>query len=348
MTWGGEHRPDTSRRPEDTSQMIRPADRVAHRLSWRSRIALVGLLLVVLLVLTAAAPASVLAPHLERAISGASASAPTAQAVVEQSDPEQGIILITAVYNSIQDRFFRPLDSRDMLDAAWEGATRGLAEQRRNVRDVPPPQLTGDRAGDLAAFVTQYRALLASAGTSVDANRVAMAASDLMTQSVNEQHTVFLTPDQFSRFRASLTSDEGRVGLGILIQGQAAPFVITSVVPGAPAEKAGVLEGDEIQAVDGQDVRNADLRGLSDALRGEEGQPVTLTVSRSGQPVNVTVVRARFSEPPLSMRAMPEGVCYLHLSTFPVSFVVGPTGRTIGQELDYDLERCEQAGAQGW
>src|SRR5437763_807361 len=82
--------------------------------------------------------------------------------------------------------------------------------------------LTGDRAGDLQAFVTQYRALLTAAGTGIDATKVAMATSDLMTQSVGEQHTVFLSPDAFGRFRASLTSDEGRVGLGILIQGQVA------------------------------------------------------------------------------------------------------------------------------
>ena len=79
-----------------------------------------------------------------------------------------------------------------------------------------------------------------------------MATSDLMTQSVGEQHTVFLPPDAFSRFRASLTSDSGRVGLGILIQGQTAPFTISSVIAGAPAEQAGVQEGDVILAIDGR------------------------------------------------------------------------------------------------
>jgi carboxyl-terminal processing protease len=325
--------------------MIRSPDRVAHHLPWRRRAVLAGLLLAVLLVLTAAAPVAVFAPRFESAIVGPSSSS---QAVANQSDPEAGINLITAVYNSLQDRFFKPLDSRDLLDAAWEGATRGVAEQRRPASDVPGPDLTGDRVSDLAAFVTQYRALLAAAGPDINANRIAMTAADTMTESVGEQHTVFLTPDQFDRFRSALTSDEGQVGLGVLIQGQASPFVIASVVPGAPAEKAGIQQGDQIEAVNGQDVRNGDLRALSDSLRGEEGQAVTLTLRRGDGTVNVTVVRARFSEPPLTMRVLPEGVCYLHLTTFPVSFVVGPTGRTIGQDLDYNLEQCEQAGAKGW
>jgi carboxyl-terminal processing protease len=272
-----------------------------------------------------------------------------APASAASSDVEAGIGLITAVYNSIQDRFFRPLDSRDLLGAAWDGARRALAQQKRPPSDVPAPDLTGDRAGDLAAFVTQYRALFAEAGSDVDANAVAMTAADLMTESVGEQHTVFLRPELFDRFRSSLTSDEGQVGLGVLIQGQSAPFTIASVVPGAPAEKAGVKEGDQLTAINGNDVSRLDLQGVSTQLRGDEGESVTLTLRRAdGSTSDVPVVRGRFSLPPLTMRVLPEGVCYLHLTTFPVSFVVGPTGRTIGQDLDYSLEQCEQAGAKGW
>ncbi|MCC6175492.1 MAG: PDZ domain-containing protein [Chloroflexi bacterium] len=284
------------------------------------------------------------------------------QAGATTNDPEPGLALIAAAYNAIEDRFFRPVDSKKLLGAAWDGARRGLTEQRRSAGSVAPPELTGDRTGDLAAFQQQYRVLIGAAGD-VDANRIAMLATDALADSLAEQHTVFLPPDAFARFRAGLTSEQGRVGLGIVIQGQAAPFTITQVVTGAPADKAGVLAGDLIAAVDGQDVSSLDLRELSDLLRGDAGQPVTLTLQRgvsaaqtpapatSGDQaglVDVTVIRARFSEPPLTMRVLPEGVCYLHLSAFPVSFIVGPTGRTIGQDMDYYLEQCEQAGAKGW
>ncbi|MFN8636367.1 MAG: S41 family peptidase [Chloroflexota bacterium] len=304
-----------------------------------------------------------------RASGGPSAAAPNAAAVANQTDLDGEIALITAVYNSIQDRFFRPLDSRDLLRAAWEGARRALTEQRKLPTGIDAPGLTGDRAGDLQAFLAQYRALLAQAGSGVDTRRVAMVASDLMTQSVGEQHTVFLTPDTYARFRASLTSDQGRVGLGILIQGQSAPFRISSVIPGAPADKAGVKEGDELEAIDGRDVRGLDLRTVSDLLRGEEGQQVSLSLRRrsgadlpvrapgqipaaatdaDGSTFDVKLTRAKFTEPPLTMRLLSDGVCVFRLSTFPVAFIVGPTGRTIGEDWDYYLEQCEQAGGKGW
>jgi C-terminal peptidase prc len=301
------------------------------------RLLLVGPLILSLFVLTASAPA----PGVD--------DAGSAQAVANQADPDPGIELISAVYNSLQDRFFRPVDSTELLDAAWEGARRSLSEQKRLPSSaVDEPVLTGDRAGDLQAFVEQYRALLVAAGPAVDANQVAMTASDVMTRSIGEQHTYFLEPDQFSRYIALLTSAEGRVGLGIVIQGSSAPFRIASVVPGAPAEQAGVQEGDQIEAVDGRDTGRLQLRDVSQLLSGSEGQPVTLRLRRGDASVELTVVRARYKDAPLTMRVLPEGVCHFKLSNFPVSFVIGPTGRNIGGDFDYALEQCEQAGGKAW
>ena len=277
-----------------------------------------------------------------------SGTAVSPRRALAQPDPEPGIELISAVYNSLQDRFFRPVNSVDLLEAAWEGARRTLAEQRLPHDGADDATLTGDRAGDLAAFLTQYRALIAAAGPSVDATEVAMGASDVMTQSIGEQHTYFLDPSQFARYISLLTTAEGRVGLGVVIQGSTAPFRVDSVVPGAPAELAGLKEGDLIEAVDGRDVQRLTSRDLLELLRGNEGQPVILGIRRGDDPLEVTVVRARYKDAPLTMRVLPEGVCVLKLATFPVSFAIGPTGRNIGGDFDAFLEQCEAAGAKGW
>ena len=272
----------------------------------------------------------------------------SSRAVANQADAEPGLELIAAVYNSLQDRFFRPLDSTELLEAAWEGSRRALSGQRRLPSGVDEPELSGDRAADLEAFKTQYRALLAAAGPAIDANSVAMAASDVMTQSVGEQHTYFLQPEQFSRYVSMLTTADGRVGLGIVIQGTSAPFRIAMVVPGAPAEQAGVQEGDQIEVIDGREVRALQLRDVSEMLRGAEGQPVTLRLGRGDATVELTAVRARYKDAPLTMRVLPEGVCHFKLTNFPISFAIGPSGRNIGGDFDHFLEQCEQAGGKAW
>ncbi len=303
---------------------------------WLVRSALVVLLVVGLAGQLAAAPPN------GRALT----SSP--QRVVVASDEEAGLELITAAFNVLQSRFFRPLDSRALLSAAWRGTQKVLNEQRRSTGRVSAPQLVGDRDADLAAFSTQYRAILVAAGPDVQGARVAMAATAAMADSVGEQHTFFMTPEQFVQYKASLTSDQGMVGLGIGLSGQTGPFTITSVVPASPAEQAGVQEGDQVERVEGHEARRMEPRELLDLLRGEAGQPVTLTLRRGDVSLEITVVRGRFVIPPLATRVLPEGVCLLRLSSFPFAFVVGPSGRTIGKDLDAALEQCEVAGARGW
>jgi len=65
---------------------------------------------------------------------------------------------------------------------------------------------------------------------------------------------------------------------------------VSSLVPGSPAEKAGIQAGDVLTRIDDREV--ADLRGFSDILKTlEPGQTVTATVVREGkeQQLEVTV-----------------------------------------------------------
>jgi carboxyl-terminal processing protease len=357
--------------PGELTLMKRPADLVRRPIDRVTRLLFVGPLIASLLLLTGSAPVSRATEVVQATLASPDRVAPvtgylpieapvgfvgdpfdigaSGQTVANQADVEPGIELISAVYNSLQDRFFRPLDSTDLLESAWEGARRGLSEQRKLPGGVDDPRFAGDRTGDLAAFVAQYRVLIAAAGPAVDANQVAMAASDVMTQSVGEQHTYFLEPDRFSRYISLLTSDSNEnVGVGILIQGTSAPFKIVSVMPGSPGEGAGIREGDQIEAIDGGSVLALQVRQVTDRLRGQEGQPVTLTLRRDDAPVEVTVVRGRYKEAPLTMRVLPEGVCHFKLNSFPVSFAIGPSGRNIGGDFDYFLEQCESAGGKAW
>jgi Do/DeqQ family serine protease len=67
--------------------------------------------------------------------------------------------------------------------------------------------------------------------------------------------------------------------------------LVSQVLPGSAAEKAGVHSGDVITAVNGQSVKsNTDLRNAIGLLR--VGQPVEIGLMRDGKPLKVTAVLA--------------------------------------------------------
>jgi len=63
------------------------------------------------------------------------------------------------------------------------------------------------------------------------------------------------------------------------------------VMPGSPADKAGLKEEDVITAFDGAPVTGADDL-LSDVRKHAVGDTVTLTVTRNGSPKDVTLTLA--------------------------------------------------------
>jgi S1-C subfamily serine protease len=63
---------------------------------------------------------------------------------------------------------------------------------------------------------------------------------------------------------------------------------VASLVPGSPAEKAGIQAGDVLARIDDRDIE--DLRGFSEILKTlEAGQTVTATVVRGGEELQFEV-----------------------------------------------------------
>jgi len=65
------------------------------------------------------------------------------------------------------------------------------------------------------------------------------------------------------------------------------PIQVSSVDAGTPASTAGLRNGDEIQSVNGQPIRQ--FEDLRNALDAAKNAPVTVVVERSGQPLTLTV-----------------------------------------------------------
>jgi S1-C subfamily serine protease len=79
---------------------------------------------------------------------------------------------------------------------------------------------------------------------------------------------------------------------------------VAGVIPGSPADSAGILAGDRILAVNGQEVHGSDeVTALVQGMR--PGEDVELTVLRATEisPVRVTL-GATFPQPPVGPRAM--------------------------------------------
>ena len=92
-------------------------------------------------------------------------------------------------------------------------------------------------------------------------------------------------------------------------------LVIVAPIPGSPAEKAGLVAGDVIDAIDGERLEGLTVDAARDRVRGPKDTAVTLSIVRiGGVPSDVEIVRAVIVTPEVETENLAEGaVGYLSL-----------------------------------
>jgi carboxyl-terminal processing protease len=105
-----------------------------------------------------------------------------------------------------------------------------------------------------------------------------------------DPHSSYMEADEFRQ----LDNDaQGRYsGIGVEVSIQDKQVNVVFVIDGGAADKAGVVAGDIITAIDQRDLREQDLQSAINGLRGEVGTEVGVTLKHeNGEVSSVTVVR---------------------------------------------------------
>ena len=82
-------------------------------------------------------------------------------------------------------------------------------------------------------------------------------------------------------------------GIGVEIEIENKYPVIKGTSESGPAKKAGLLIGDRIIKIDGEETKDFTIAKVVLSLRGEEGTPIVLTIEREKKPLEKTVTRER-------------------------------------------------------
>lgn len=141
------------------------------------------------------------------------------------------------------------------------------------------------------------------------------AISGLVDSVGDRGHSRYISPlDAASEREALQGSYEG---IGAYLSERDGYVIIASPIEGSPAAAAGILPGDRVLSVDGEDMRDASISELQRKVRGPSGTSVTLLVQHeSGERVTITITRASIEIPSVTWKMLPNGVAHIHLNQF--------------------------------
>lgn len=149
----------------------------------------------------------------------------------------------------------------------------------------------------------------------VDKQDMLYGAMEGMLWSLGDPYSQYFTPELAAEFNAEM---EGTFsGIGAEIGERENGIVVIAPVADTPAERAGILPGDLILAVDEESTSGLSVDAVVDRIRGEEGTTVTLTLMRGdAEPFAVSIVREQITVQSVSWEVRDDNIAVITVSLF--------------------------------
>ncbi len=137
-----------------------------------------------------------------------------------------------------------------------------------------------------------------------------------LMSSLGDPYTEYYTQEEYKSLMEETTGVYKGIGAYIGLDNDTNAPVFTSIMPGTPAEKAGLKAGDIICAVNGKDTLTMETAEVASLVKGEEGTDVEIKVMRDGQYVTVTATRATINVPTVTSKMLPDNIGYIQINEF--------------------------------
>jgi len=126
-----------------------------------------------------------------------------------------------------------------------------------------------------------------------------------------DANSSYLTASEYKVFKQKRS--DGKANIGATISKRFGYAAIVSVIPGGPADKAGISSGDIVETIDGKSTHDMSLAEVKTAMAGETGSTLECSIIRTRkiEPQKISITRAVVNVPAVSEQMMADGVGYI-------------------------------------
>lgn len=152
-----------------------------------------------------------------------------------------------------------------------------------------------------------------------------------------DANSSYLTPEAYKTYKAHRAEGKGEIGATISKRFGYADVV--SVMPGSPADKAGIEATDIFESIEGKSTRDMSLPEIRDALSGVPGSTVNVSVvrARRAEPQKMAITRDVISIPPVADKMLEDSVGYVKVDALT---------KGKAQEIAAKIKSLEKQGAK--
>ncbi len=177
--------------------------------------------------------------------------------------------------------------------------------------------LNSSRNDDIATELSKYKSIIDKYYLGdIDEEKLEEGAIKGYFEALDDPYTEYISEEDMKDY---LEDTKGNfVGIGIYMVKDESTNKIKVLAPikNSPAEKAGILPGDLIIAVDGTEYSADDMTVASNNIKGEEGSSVKLSILRGTQSIEFEVKREKIIVNPVEGKVIENNIGYIEFTSF--------------------------------
>ncbi len=143
-----------------------------------------------------------------------------------------------------------------------------------------------------------------------------------------DANSSYLSPAEYKIFKEH---KDARAGIGATVSKRFGFAAVVAVVPGGPADRAGLMTGDIIEALEGRSTREMSLAEVRNTLSGQKGSHVNFSVvrPRRAEPEKMVLQRDEVSIPPVTEKVLENNIGYIKVTSLSKGKAQEVAGRIV-------------------
>ena len=135
-------------------------------------------------------------------------------------------------------------------------------------------------------------------------------------EGLNDPYTEYISKDEMEDYMEDTMGNFVGIGIYMVKNTEKNQIQVLSPIKNSPAEKAGILPGDYITAVDGVKCNGDNFSTISNDIKGEEGTTVKLEILRGNETLNFEIQRENIKVNPVEGEVLENNIGYIAFTSF--------------------------------
>ena len=133
---------------------------------------------------------------------------------------------------------------------------------------------------------------------------------------LGDKYSQYIPAVSYQEYEDYIKGNYVGIGIYITLNQELGRAIIVSVIPNAPAEKAGLKEGDLIISVNGKEYNTDNYNDITENLKGGVGSPSEVVIERDGERQTYTITREEVKTNQTKTKIYEDNIGYMRITSF--------------------------------